>query len=706
MGVSGQCPSCGAPVEFTAARSVVVVCDSCETVVGRAGDALQNYGKVAELVRTESPLEIGVSGEYRGRKFEVLGRVQLRHEAGGIWDEWYASIGGDSWFWIAESQGKVHVTSARRLKPVELVPTIESLQVDTSVTLPSLGVYRVAEVGLATVGFAEGELPRPIRPGTQYAFADLEGGSGRFATLDAGCEPGVVFAGQQVSYMALGLAEAAAREDVVPEQATVAVTCSNCGGSLELRAPDETQRVVCPYCDSLHDVNQGNLKFLQVLGQSGPEPILKIGTRGTLRGREYTVIGHLRREVIYEGTSYPWEEYLLYTPRQPFHWLIHAQGHWSLGQPVSAGDVVAYSRTASYRERSFRLFDKGRPCVTEVHGEFPWRVQIGETVDSADYVSPPWMLSREVTTSVMGEFAAANEASDVVDATVVSDGSGASAGQSGGWGAEALEEQQRRLSSSRVPPARKKKGRPPLAQEVNYTLNEYLSHAELKAAFGIKRLGIPLTVAPHQPYPGRAYVPVAGIAFAVVCFAFLAMLLLIRPNEVMQFPVVEQLGGTNEYWSPPFELRALRNVRVSATTAGANWGYFEGYLIRDGDAEGRTFALAIESGSSRSKYLMAFPEGTYRLRVRPQFPAGSAGTRTINVTLAQGAVNPTNWMVLLGMTGVPLALLLIGYFLFEQSRWSQSDYSPWQSQSDSGSSGPSGLSGIGAFLGVDGDSDD
>ena len=51
MAVSGACPNCGAPIEFTAARSVVTVCDNCETVVGRVGEAFENFGKVAELVR-------------------------------------------------------------------------------------------------------------------------------------------------------------------------------------------------------------------------------------------------------------------------------------------------------------------------------------------------------------------------------------------------------------------------------------------------------------------------------------------------------------------------------------------------------------------------------------------------------------------------------------------------------------------------------
>ena len=103
MAFSGNCPNCGAPVEFTAARSIVLVCESCESVVGRSGDALENYGKVADLVQTSSPLQVGATGAWRGRPFEIVGRVQITELSGS--ESVVHFIHGGSQQWISQSAG-------------------------------------------------------------------------------------------------------------------------------------------------------------------------------------------------------------------------------------------------------------------------------------------------------------------------------------------------------------------------------------------------------------------------------------------------------------------------------------------------------------------------------------------------------------------------------------------------------------------------
>src|SRR6185295_6002019 len=88
----GNCPACGAGIEFRKGSTIVVVCDYCRSVVARTDRELKDLGKVAELVETGSPLEIGIRGTYNGQGFELTGRAQFKHEAGGVWDEWYATF--------------------------------------------------------------------------------------------------------------------------------------------------------------------------------------------------------------------------------------------------------------------------------------------------------------------------------------------------------------------------------------------------------------------------------------------------------------------------------------------------------------------------------------------------------------------------------------------------------------------------------------
>jgi len=92
MGVEANCPACAAPVEFSVGNSLVVVCGHCQSLVGRADGRIEDYGKVAELVEIDSPLKVGLRGRYKGVVFEVTGRTQLEHSAGGTWNEWYLAF--------------------------------------------------------------------------------------------------------------------------------------------------------------------------------------------------------------------------------------------------------------------------------------------------------------------------------------------------------------------------------------------------------------------------------------------------------------------------------------------------------------------------------------------------------------------------------------------------------------------------------------
>jgi len=95
----------------------------------------------------------------------------------------------------------------------------------------------------------------------------------------------------------MGLGDARSAVRAARTVSSGAMGCPNCGGTLELAAPDKTERVTCPYCNSLLDVNQGNLAFLKTLEPS-PAPfdfIAPIGAEGAL---PQAVRQHHRRRLI------------------------------------------------------------------------------------------------------------------------------------------------------------------------------------------------------------------------------------------------------------------------------------------------------------------------------------------------------------------------------------------------------------------------
>ncbi len=132
--LKANCPSCAAPIEFVSGSTIVLVCPFCRSAVARTDRKLEDLGKVAEIMQSESPLKLGLSGKYLNNKFTLTGRAQLKHELGGFWDEWYATFSNGWVGWLAEAQGKFYMTFYQPMPENVVAPAFESLQIGQQVT--------------------------------------------------------------------------------------------------------------------------------------------------------------------------------------------------------------------------------------------------------------------------------------------------------------------------------------------------------------------------------------------------------------------------------------------------------------------------------------------------------------------------------------------------------------------------------------------
>lgn len=394
---TANCPSCGAPVTFKIGSSIVVVCEYCNSAVARTDRDVRNLGKVADLIDTQSPLRVGLAGRFDGRPFELTGRVQIAHQAGGVWDEWYASFGGQYWGWLAEAQGRFYMTFPRQVADVAALPPANTLGPGQPVAIPGDATrYVVGEAGVGRLMGAKGEIPYLVQPGQTYAYADLSGPAGAFATLDYRYTPPAVFSGREVTLAELGVSTVVDEFDAEQRRVTsVKLACPHCNGPLELRAPDAAQRVTCPSCNSLLDVDRGNLHYLRTLEQT-KEPRFPLGASALFDGVSLTLVGFMVRGCMVEGQWYYWEEYLLYAPEVGFRWLVNGEGGWFFVEPVAPGDVEQAGPTkVRYQQKGFQLKESVLAVVDYVRGEFYWKVEVGEQTTTADYVSREETLSME-----------------------------------------------------------------------------------------------------------------------------------------------------------------------------------------------------------------------------------------------------------------------------------------------------------------------
>lgn len=479
MVASTNCPSCGSAVEFSLGSSLVAVCGSCQSLVGRGEGALENYGKVAEITPTRTPLQVGLRGRHKGAEFEITGRTQLQHAAGGTWNEWYLAFqGGQRWGWLAEAQGRLNLTF-RQPEITEGIPgSPEECELGSVLTIPRAGGMTVVEISEASVSAAEGELPFVPQVGQAVAYIDLQGKGQKFATIDYSESPPAVFGGREVTLEQLGLADNPVVIEAGARVGAQTINCPSCAGPLTIQDPDASQRVACQYCGAMHAVGDGKLKFLEELGKPKHKPKIPLGSQGVLAGIDFTVIGFLRRSMRDGGVTYPWTEYLLWSKGRPYYWLVESQYHWSLGTAISAGEIEGDSGSEIHcAGQKYRLFEEYDATVDTVIGEFYWRVEKGEKVSSSDYIRPPFMVSREVSDEPRGKSLA-----------TVSKRSG----------------------------------------EISFTQLEYIKASEVAEAFGLDESSFPGhgpldPPAPHQPFTlSQIYLPWGAMMLGAIFLAMLA----------------------------------------------------------------------------------------------------------------------------------------------------------------------------------------
>ncbi len=196
-----HCPSCGAPVVFQSAASILAVCEYCRSTLVRHDLDLENVGKMAQLQADGSPPQLRAEGKYRGVSFTVVGRIQLRFEK-GLWNEWHLLFDDRRSGWLGEAEGNYAVSFLGENK--EGIPKFEELHPGRSLFLED-AVYEVTNMERAFCIGGEGELPFRVGPGYEAPVADLTGPGRRFATLDYSEEPPLVYLGEYVDFEELHL---------------------------------------------------------------------------------------------------------------------------------------------------------------------------------------------------------------------------------------------------------------------------------------------------------------------------------------------------------------------------------------------------------------------------------------------------------------------------------------------------------------------
>ncbi|MFC4278792.1 DUF4178 domain-containing protein [Achromobacter aloeverae] len=401
------CPQCGAPVEFKSAASVMAVCGACRSTLLKDAESVKRIGEMAEVLEDYSPIQITSTGKYEGKRFDVVGRLQLRYDA-GFWNEWYVWFEDGTDGWLSDASGQYAVTRTRTPKDQDpAFPAFDDLTPGSPLNLDGK-TYTAADIRRCRAVSGQGELPFAVgADGWEAVVADFRA-LDEFLTLDYS-DTLVPQVYQGKAYTLDDMQRASLREEHLVEESAgnhvgkiKALECPSCGAPISFAAAVATQ-VICPNCRAQLDCSGDTAEVLAKQKKiASIKTTLALGAKATIDGAPYTLIGLMQCEDPDPEELSRWVEYLLYSPKQGFLWLVESDEGWDKVRVCDRWpERVTDTRYALGARRYDKLYDYDSKVKLAL-GAFNWRVQVGDVTHITDYALGETKLTRETGDAELG----------------------------------------------------------------------------------------------------------------------------------------------------------------------------------------------------------------------------------------------------------------------------------------------------------------
>ena len=192
-------------MQFRWSSAAQTVCPYCHSILVRNDVQLENVGVVADLPPDPSPICLWTEGVYRGKGFQVLGRIIYQWEGGG-WNEWHLVFSDGTSGWLSDAQLQYAISF--RVDPKAPLPPPEQLFAGKKISFFNVE-YQITTITQAFYKGVEGELPFPYHPDPKSkepaTFADLRTSGRAFGTIDFSDGQPLLFLGEWVSFPELQL---------------------------------------------------------------------------------------------------------------------------------------------------------------------------------------------------------------------------------------------------------------------------------------------------------------------------------------------------------------------------------------------------------------------------------------------------------------------------------------------------------------------
>ena len=344
-------------------------------------------------------MQIGSTGEYAGKAFSVIGRIQYKY-SDGFWNEWYVLFADSSNGWLADASGQFTMTFPQAASAT--LPLFDKLTPGNVLHLDGRSLV-TSDVRTADCTGGQGELPFEVGQGYQARVADFRGGDS-FLTLDYSDDPVRVYVGQSVDLKQLK-AQLLRDTDQIKDTAgrfrgkVQALNCPACGSPVNV-VPGITVHILCPSCHAQVDTSGATAEVLAAATRIDALPFtIALGSTAMIDSAEFTVLGAMRRGET--GEDYAWNEYLLYSPGRKFLWLVETSEGWQRAEALDRWPAWDGAGRASLDGVGFSQDSQYRARVLFAAGSFNWRVSVGDETQVTEYAARGARLAAEVSAAEM-----------------------------------------------------------------------------------------------------------------------------------------------------------------------------------------------------------------------------------------------------------------------------------------------------------------
>lgn len=175
------------------------------------------------------------------------------------------------------------------------------------------------------------------------------------------------------------------------------ISCPKCKAENRNVTYGQASYFACPACHKLIDLNQENYEVIfNFTSKYVRKPLIPLGSRGIFNETEYEVIAFLVGKEV--GFRFTWSEYVLFNPIYGYAYLSEYEGHWNFIEGTNdypRNHLTSNSFVNKLGE--FEIFHKYKSEIIYAQGELNWNIKDKEKPTINEFISPPYMMTREVT---------------------------------------------------------------------------------------------------------------------------------------------------------------------------------------------------------------------------------------------------------------------------------------------------------------------